>query len=120
MTDFLSDIKPGYYGCAQEVQPDDERHKLWQQQRLYRGFDDTELWNLNDTILRFILPRLDEFRKNLGGHPAELDEEEWYDILERLVVGIEASLADDNHLNPDEYSKETMELLFKWFNYLWD
>ncbi len=31
-------------------------------QRRRRGFDDSELWSLDDTILRFILPRLKRFR----------------------------------------------------------
>lgn len=119
MDDYLSDIGPAYYGCAKEVPLDDDRHKLWRKQRLERGFDNTELWNLDSTILKFILPRLEEFRKNLHGYPPSLTEDEWDDILERIVTGIEAYLSDDNHIMPNEYHEETMEVLARWFNHLW-
>lgn len=33
-------------------------------QRRTRGFDETELWNLDSTILKFILPRLQAFRES--------------------------------------------------------
>jgi hypothetical protein len=121
MDDYLDDIGPGYCGCAHEVPVDDDRHQLWRQQRTKRGFDDTELWSLDDTILEFILPRLDEFRKNLIGHPPMLTADEWDGILDRIVTGIKDRLDDDSYyIKPNEYHEETLRLLFKWFGHLWD
>lgn len=33
----------------------------WKEQRLERGFDDTETWNLDYTIAQFIIPRLERY-----------------------------------------------------------
>jgi len=58
---------------------DDERWDKYKKQRLERGFDDSETWSLDSTIVRFIIPRLkrylevaskviiieDDFRKNI-------------------------------------------------------
>jgi len=47
------------------------KHKVkffWQ--RRTRGFDDSTLWDLDYTILKFILPRLKAFRQVGAGYPA--------------------------------------------------
>jgi hypothetical protein len=41
----------------------DTRHFTWFKQRLELGFDSRELWGLDYTIAKFVLPRLIEFRK---------------------------------------------------------
>lgn len=37
--------------------------KLYKQQRIERGFDDTETWSLCDTIAKFIIPRLERYEE---------------------------------------------------------
>ena len=44
-----------------ETMPGDERQDEWKEQRETRGFDETELWNLDVTISRFIVPRLEAY-----------------------------------------------------------
>ena len=83
-------------------------------QRRIRGFDDSELWSLDQTILEFILPRLKRFRalrkvgwpgpcaiydlsyeeyeKLTGPAQLALDEKshhEWNKMLDRMIRGIE-------------------------------
>lgn len=42
-----------YYGLAfDEDIKEDVRQKKWKKQRKKRGFDDTELWNLDRTIAK--------------------------------------------------------------------
>ena len=50
-----------------DLKEDDERKEIFKKQRLERGFDETELWNLDTTILKFILPRLKAFKENTFG-----------------------------------------------------
>lgn len=51
------------YSLSKTISKKDKRQKLWRKQRDERGFDDTELWNLDVTMAKFILPRLKEFHK---------------------------------------------------------
>ena len=43
------------------VSKDDKRWEQFKQQRLERGFDESETWSLDFTIACFIVPRLEEF-----------------------------------------------------------
>lgn len=43
----------------------DEREEKFSQQRIERGFDDSETWSLDCTITKFILPRLKDSEKLL-------------------------------------------------------
>ncbi len=98
-------------------------------QRRRRGFDDSELWSLDDTILQFILPRLKRFRaKERVGWPGpqaifnidydkyealsdeEQDDlsdrslEEWDRILDKMIRAIELQVEDGGtffKLNPE-------------------
>lgn len=42
---------------------DDDREIPFREQRITRGFDDSETWSLRDTIANFILPRLKRHRE---------------------------------------------------------
>jgi len=56
----LKKPKIGYYG-HDKFDGGDSRSSEWEKQRKTRGFDDTELWSLGDTIVKFTLPRLIAF-----------------------------------------------------------
>jgi hypothetical protein len=47
--------------------PKDDRLPIWKQERIERGFDNTELWNLDCVIARFIVPRLEEYLRQTDG-----------------------------------------------------
>jgi hypothetical protein len=59
-------IDPKYLGipniCFSLTDPNDSREKLFEKQRIERGFDESELWSLTDTIANFIIPRLEEYQ----------------------------------------------------------
>lgn len=91
--------------CFSLAKPDDDRWEEWQYQRKSRGFDDTELWNLDSTIAKFITPRLKKFKKNthstpgvvvyeIGGEEAVLNSDsetsekanaKWMEILDKMI-----------------------------------
>lgn len=76
----------------------DERYEGWKNDRLERGFDDTELWNLDHTILRFIQPRLKAFAKGapMRGYPGNLNnQEEWLHILDEMIFAVDWYLDED-------------------------
>lgn len=98
----------------------DRRHFRWWWQRRTRGFDDRELWSLDATIARFILPRLRSFAAStsIGGN---LEDEPWHDILDKMIVGLEHHADVDNTaalVCPPEVD-EGMELFGEYFGHLW-
>lgn len=47
--------------CFSLLSDDDKREELYAQQRIERGFDDSETWSLSGTMSAFLLPRLTRF-----------------------------------------------------------
>lgn len=62
----------------------------WKLQKIFRGYSDIEMWNLDDTISKWIVPKLKEFKKTAQGYPAYLNSfEQWQDILDEMIFGFE-------------------------------
>ena len=51
------------FSLADEITENDELKEKYKQQRIERGFDDSELWNLDYTIASFVLPRLKRLKE---------------------------------------------------------
>ena len=49
--------------CFSLTSENDDREKLFSQQRIERGFDDSETWSLKDSIIKFIIPRLERYEE---------------------------------------------------------
>lgn len=88
-------------------------------------FDGDEAFNLNDTFIKFIVPRLVFLRNNLNSHPYVLSMEEWEKILDKMIEGFEVGIKED--FNCTGFTKRDIEKinksldLFKtWFFYLDD
>lgn len=82
---------------------DIKRLAEFKQQRIERGFDDTECWNLDSTVAKFILPRLIVFKENCNGYPGTDDVpnfETWIEILDKMIF------AFDHIVNEDKYDDE--------------
>lgn len=103
------------FSLAKECSTDDEeRQTLWKKQRMERGFDDTELWNLDNTILKFVLPRLKAFKDVAVGTPYNFDEEKWEECIDKMIKSIESIIEDG-----DNVDYEGFELFKKYFFNLW-
>lgn len=97
---------------------EDTRWDEYKEQRLQRGFDDSETWSLDSTISRFIEPRLRAFREIRGGYPGNMTSEEWDGILDKMILAFELINKDKTH----EYEKEVnegLDLFRKHFFGLW-
>lgn len=109
--------------CFSLVDEDDSRWEEYTKQRLDRGFDDSETWNLDGTISKFIYPRLAAFiedTKRLQCHPGNISFDEWVEILEKILNGFEL-LASDAENTEDENTiiEESLDLFRKYFHNLW-
>ena len=108
-------------------------------QRRTRGFDDSELWGLDDTAMRWFYPRLKAFREmdrmGVPLHPIRLDEDgnpdgftedEWNAILDEILAALKLYVEDDYYSTTEEYQAgqkqihEGLKLLGVWFRALWD
>ncbi len=107
-----------YYSLSGEMKATDSRHHIWKDQRDKRGFDDTELWNLDLTICKFIHPRLVAFRERLGSHPGVLTMEEWEHILDDMIDGFDPESFEFSSENNKVV--EAFSLLAEWHGHLWN
>ena len=71
------------------IEPDDERWEEFKKERLDHGFDESETWNLDATIVKFTLPRLKEFRECHNGYPAIYTEESWNEMIDKMIFWLE-------------------------------
>ena len=120
------------FSVALNLDDEDYKEKIeWKKQREERGFDDSELWDLDATILRFTLPRLKEFvKQRVMGYPSRLefdypdcknyDKLWWEDILPNMIKGIERYIEEDPDFEDRTVGTDKdLELFFKYFSCLW-
>lgn len=112
--------------CFSVTEKKDKREKKYIKQRMNRGFDDSEAWNLDSTIARFIIPRLKVLKINTHGYPSNLTEKTWDEILDKILLAFELDLADkcDSDVSKmtenDAKIQEGLDLFAKYFRHLWD
>lgn len=98
--------------------------QLWKKQRLERGFDDTECWNLDCTFGKFIVPRLKVLRRNYHGYPTELgNEKKWGKVLDEMIWAFDmASKRFEYDWTEDDVKriKKGLKLFAKFYFDLWD
>ena len=58
-------------------------------QRIFRGFDDSETYNLEATLARHIVPRLKRFKELNNGYPPDLAFESWNIIINEMIYALE-------------------------------
>lgn len=103
-----------------------EDSPLYKRQREERGWDDTELWNLDYTIAKFVYPRLKRFIElEPAGWPANdfPTYEDWIEALKKMLYAFERMITEDYEtVGSEEYNKvqEGLELFGKHFQSLWD
>lgn len=118
-------------------------------QRRFRGWDDSDTWSLDYVIAKFIVPRLKRFKELKTGWPnnivGESDkdcEEQWNQILDKMIRGFEWILMEDDYVHQsfqdnklpydkkmadvqkrlkkvDREVKEGLDLFKKYFRGLW-
>lgn len=109
--------------CFSLVDPEDDRWEEYTKQRLERGFDTSETWNLDATIARFVYPRLKVFIEDvnrIGTYPANMTFSEWVNILEDMLKGFELLMSDEIKTDDEEkVIEKSLDLFRKHFFSLW-
>ena len=109
--------------CFSIIDENDTKWDIFEKQRLKRGFDDSEVWNFDATIARFIYPRLLVFIDDVISnqcHPVELTFDEWVNILKEMTEGFKL-MSQDNEKSDDEdrIIERALDLFRKHFHSLW-
>ena len=70
--------------------------RIWQ--NLTRGWNDSDIWNLDHTIAIFVIPRLKKLKEKTNGYPGSLEINEsdyeegmiqWKQILDKMIYAFE-------------------------------
>lgn len=105
------------YGCSSKIKLSDKRHEMWKTQRETRGFDDTELWNLDNTIAQFILPRLKVFKEIEIQHGENV---EWIEELDKIINVFQLVVDDGYNMSYYTRIKEGLLVFAEHFTRLWN
>lgn len=106
----------------------EENDKICAEQRKTRGFDDSELWNLDSTFIAFALPRLKAFKESHAGWPADLSGmEEWDKKLQSMIDWMELYKEDalleceteEERKSIEKKMDEGKKAFFDFFEALW-
>jgi hypothetical protein len=101
----------------------DPRRYQWYRQRKKWGFDDRETWSLDNSIAKFVLPRLKRFREITYGYPSNLTLEKWQKILDKMIYAMDMVCKewDGNFVPEDDHKKvaEGLKLFGQYFRHLW-
>ena len=131
--------KKNYFGHALTLPPDDARLPKYHEQRNKRGFDDTELWSLDQTIYRFTLPRLKRYKDILVGYPGcmsfllegeykDFEPEKgnsercgnlWEFLISEMIFGIEETTKENIKDSDRQRVENGIRLFHEYFNSLW-
>lgn len=109
-----------YYGLAHEMREDDDRLPGWLNQIKERGFDSTEMWNLDLAFVKFILPRLIFFRENVV--PDFKDAKQLEKNLNFIIKSFKKRIEDKSCYSDRKISREiekAYELFGKILPGLW-
>jgi hypothetical protein len=108
--------QPNYTGLGDTLDVDDDRHELFQKQYDERGFDDTELWSLDGSLIRYLYPRLIALQKI----QKELHEPTKYDIkLQNVIDQFKIILEDDTFVNESNMVKQALTDFIEITNGIW-
>lgn len=98
----------------------DKREDRFSKERLERGFDESETWNLYSTISKFIVPRLKAFKEVNICHPHELSPEDWNLTLDKMIKSFELAINSDFMTEEEsEDFREGFNLFHEYFFALW-
>lgn len=95
--------------------------KHWWQRRT-RGFDDAELWNLDHSLAKLILPRLKAFKAYKNTRPFHLTGCGWDLVLDKMIAAFEFAADDERFFGDDAHDlhQEGLDLFAKHYWSLWD
>lgn len=81
-----------------------------------------DLYSLDHTLALIIHPALVAYKEKAAGHPGGITQDEWDDILDKMIFAFERYTEDDFiYTNDEDHKKmsEGMKLFAEWYHHLW-
>jgi len=90
--------------------------------RITHGYNYEDCWNLDHAAAKWLLPRLRHMRKNHYGYPGMITNEEWEEILDKMILAFELIIEDDSWGDTEKENAidEGLDLFREYFRALWD
>jgi hypothetical protein len=97
-------------------------------QKITRGFSDDELWSLDYSLAKHILPRLKRFKKFDAGRPGCFEtREEWDEVLDKMIFAFEDAVTywdskeetKGERIQRENRAREGLKLFAKYYHALW-
>lgn len=91
-------------------------------QRLRRGWDDSDTWNLDCIVAKLVLSRLKRFKEVTNGYPADMTSEEWNQKINLMISSFEFYASDRRFdCSPSEFDNAQLglDLFAKHYSNLW-
>lgn len=109
---------------------EEDDNKNFQKERLEQGFDSSELWNLDNTLAEFLLPRLKKFKEKTISYPMEfcnLNSEKglriWKRILDKMIYSFYTIAFEQvdliNNKKKENSVQNGLYLFYYYFRDLW-
>lgn len=97
----------------------------WFCQRAWRGYSEYDVWNTGFYLAEVSANMIRDLRKELHGCPAELEVQEWDDILTKIEESFRLIHEEDDSICVDfdeieERIQEGLQLYVKYIRHLWD
>jgi hypothetical protein len=102
------------------------------QQSIKVKIDKWDTWSMDHTLAHIVLPMLVQLKGNNHGHPANMTEQEWDDIMDEMIWAFEQKCRDD-WMDDYDYSWDSegakahqermtngFKLFGKYYESLWD
>ena len=64
-------------------------------QKISVRIDPHDTWSMDHTLAHIVLPMLVQLKATQHGHPADLTEQEWDEILDKMIWAFEQKCRDD-------------------------
>jgi len=91
--------------CFSLTKKEDDREEKFIEQRIERGFDDSETWSLCDTIANFTIPRLERYEEI--AQDALLRDDELVNEINEFLVALKLVARNNGSWMWTEEEKKT-------------
>ena len=98
----------------------DKRYPKWKKFYKKYGFYPFEMWNLDETIITFILPRLVFYRDHHAGVPYGVSAEDYTKEIDSYVKAFQDYLSTNTYGKLSDETRETMRKFMDALPGMWD
>lgn len=84
--------------------------------KIYENPFEEEVWDLDRSFLRWIIPRLKMFKYQTNSFPSDLTFKQWKGKITKMINCFESALNNDD----EKKLQQGLNLFVKYLKYLWN